>query len=239
MKTILMSPTQDPGPTIPASIRVANIKIRNHGQIKKVSVGDALLRVGDYVILEVDSELTYGVVHTEPQTMPFFPPMRVMKTILRKATVDDCRMIDRCERMAEEAQVYCQGRIKTLGLAMKLVEVYRSLVGQEMWFVYTSPEWVDFRQLVRELGRRFGARIEMHQIGKREEAKHLSGVDTCGLVLCCAAFMTEFKPVKVKQAKAQGLPMEESRLIGVCGLLKCCLMFELEAPILINPTRAV
>ena len=132
---------------------------------------------------------------------------------------------------------------------MKLVEVYRSFTRRETRFVYTSEERVDFRQLVRDLARRFGGRIEMRHIGPREEAQRLGGVDSCGLVLCCASFLSDLRPIKIKQARAHGLPMEESRLLGVCGRLKCCLLFEAmdaandaegkhRPPPLIHPTPA-
>jgi len=235
--------------TFPATIRIAGVKVRDRGDVKKVGAADATLRVGDRVMLEADGEPTYGVVYSEPQAMPFFPPMRVMKTISRKATLEDLGTIERHERLAQEGMAVCRKRIAAQGLEMKLVEVYCSFERREMTFIYTAPDRVDFRQLVKELARRFGGRIEMLHIGEREEAKRLGGVDSCGLVLCCAAFMTDFKPVSVKKAKTQGLPMDENRLIGVCGRLKCCLMFELQeshtaisagpsASPLINPTRA-
>ena len=234
--------------TFPVAIRIAGVKVRDRGEVKKVGAADAALRVGDRVMLEVNGEPTYGVVYSEPQAMPFYPPMRVMKTILRKATGEDLGTIERYERLAQEGMAVCRERIAALGLQMKLVEVYCSFQRREMTFIYTAPERVDFRQLVKELARRFGGRIEMLHIGEREEAKRIGGVDSCGLVLCCAAFMTDFTPVSVKKAKTQGLPMDESRLIGVCGRLKCCLMFELQEsqdatdtgpPVLslINPTR--
>jgi cell fate regulator YaaT (PSP1 superfamily) len=232
----------------PATLRVAGVKIRDRGEIKKVGVADVMLRVGDRVMLEVDGEPTFGVVYTEPQATSFYPPMRVMKTILRKTTDEDQRTIERHEQVARESLAFCRDRVAALGLQMKLVEVYCSFQRREMTFIYTAPERVDFRQLVKDLARRFGGRIEMLHISEREEARRLGGVDSCGLVLCCATFMTDFKPVSVKKAKAQGLPIDESRLIGVCGRLKCCLMFELQeaqmakggglpGPTLITPSR--
>jgi cell fate regulator YaaT (PSP1 superfamily) len=212
----------------PATIRIAGIKVRGRGDVKKMGVGDALLRVGDHVILAVDREPTYGIVHTEPSSMPFIPPMRVMQSIVRPATESDRAQISRHERMAQEGMSFCRERAKALGLELKMVEVYASFIRRELTFVYTSEERIDFRQLVRELARRFGGRIEMRHIGSREEAKRIGGVDSCGLTLCCSAFMTDFRPVSVKKARHHGqdLSMSENRLIGICGRLKCCLMFE-------------
>ncbi len=210
----------------PATIRIVGVKIRDRGEMKRLAAGDAALKRGDYVMVEVDGDLAYGVVHEEPQSMPFIPPMRVMRSILRPADERDLRVIREHERIARDGWSYCRERAETLGLKMKLVEVYRSLTRKETRFIYTSEDRVDFRQLVRDLARRVGGRIEMRHIGPREEAQRLGGVDSCGLVLCCASFLTDLRPIKIKQARAHGMPMEESRLLGVCGRLKCCLLFE-------------
>lgn len=210
----------------PATIRVVGVKIRNRGEVKRLAAGDTALKRGDYVMLEADGELAYGVVHEEPRHTPFIPPMRVMRSILRPADERDLRLIREDERIAHEGWDYCRQRAESLGLKMKLVEVYRSMSRKETRFVYTSEDRVDFRQLVKDLARRFGGRIEMRHIGPREEAQRLGGVDSCGLVLCCASFLTDLRPIKIKQARAHGMPMEESRLLGVCGRLKCCLLFE-------------
>ncbi len=210
----------------PATIRVVGVKVRNRGEMKRLAAGEAALKRGDYVMLEVDDDLAYGVVHEEPQRTPFIPPMRVMRAILRPADERDLRLIRDHERIAHEGWAFCRDRVQALGLKMKLVEVYRSLTRKETHFIYTSEDRVDFRQLVRDLARRFGGRIEMRHIGPREEAQRLGGVDSCGLVLCCASFLTDLRPIKIKQARAHGMPMEESRLLGVCGRLKCCLLFE-------------
>ena len=173
--------------------------------------------------------------------MPFIPPMRVMKTILRKATASDTTVIARHQQIAKEGMAYCRERASVLGLDMKMVEVYCSFQRREITFVYTSEERVDFRQLVKDLARRFGGRIEMRHIGPREEARRLGGVDTCGLVLCCASFLTDFTPVSVRKARDLDPSLSETRLIGLCGRLKCCLMFEAQGATpalqpLIHPT---
>jgi len=231
----------------PAVVRLVGIKIRDLGEVKKMDAGDASLRCGDRVILEAEGEPTYGVVYAEPYYMPFTPPMRVMRRILRKATSDDTSMIGRLERLSREATAYCRTKAADLNLQMKLVEVYGSLQRRQLTVVYTSEERIDFRELVRDLARRFGGRIEMRQVGVREEARRLGGIDTCGLVLCCTSFLTEVKPVTVKQARGLGLQVDDPGLLGVCGRLKCCLMFEMmeaqgapsaSAQELITPTKS-
>ena len=228
--------TEDLQESLSSTIRVVGVKIRDRGEMKKMGAGDATLRLGDRVILEVDDgDLAYGVVYREPQAMPFIPQMRVMQTIVRQANERDMVLIREHERIAKEGLAYCQDRAAALGLELKVVEVYRSFSRQETRFIYTSEERVDFRQLVKELARRFGGRIEMRHIGPREEAQRVGGVDTCGLVLCCTSFLTDLRPIKAKLARSHGLPMEESRLLGVCGRLKCCLVFESTEPSLIQP----
>lgn len=211
----------------PQSVRLAEVKIRNCGEVKKLDAGELLLRTGDRVLLEVDGEVTYGVVYRAPYETPFIPPMRVLKPILRKANGEDAALVSRLERLSQEAMVYCRVKAGEMKLQLKLVEVYGALQRRQLTFVYTADDRIDFRELVRDLARRFGGRIEMRQVGVREEARRLGGLDTCGLVLCCASFLTEVKPVTVKQARTLGLQVEDPRLLGVCGRLKCCLMFEM------------
>lgn len=211
----------------PTTVRLVGVKIRDCGEVKKLDANGASLRCGDRVLLESDGEVTYGVVYTEPYPTPFVPPMRVMKSILRKANKEELSLIARLEKLSQEAAGYCRVKAAEMNLKLKIVEAYGSVQRRQLTFVYTADERIDFRDLVRDLARRFGGRIEMRQVGAREEARRLGGIDSCGLVLCCASFLTEVKPVTVKQARNLGLPVEDPRLLGVCGRLKCCLMFEM------------
>lgn len=210
----------------PTSIRVVGIKIRDRGEVKKFDAGDALLAMGDRVLLDLAGELTYGVVYGTPQALPFVPPMRVIQPISRKATQEDAAAIERYERLSSEGMKACREQAAALGLNMKLVEVVCAFHRRHMTFVYTADDRIDFRELVRRLARRFGGRIEMRQVTARDEASRLGGIDTCGLVLCCASFLTDIKPVTIKQARKLGLPADDPKLLGVCGRLKCCLLFE-------------
>lgn len=221
-------------------VPVAGIKVRDRGLIKKVGTGGVTLEEGDRVILEVDHEATYGVVYDRARVTPFIPPMRDMKTILRKADDADIEAIARQDARAQEGLAYWRELIETYGLAMKPVEVVCVFDHPKMIFVYTADGRVDFRMLVKDLTRRFHARVEMRQIGARDEAKLLGGVGLCGLTLCCASFLTEFNPISMKMVRAQGLPMDDSNLLGLCGRLKCCLAFEYGEhmqPGLIQPSR--
>ncbi|MBH0203733.1 MAG: stage 0 sporulation family protein [Nitrospira sp.] len=232
--------------TYPTSVHLVGVKIRNRGEVKKLGTVNAPLRNGDPVLLEVDGEVTYGIVYTEPYTTPFIPPMRAMKFILRKPDAEETALIGRLERLSQEAAAYCRTKATELGIHLKLVEVYGAMDRRQLTFVYTAEDRIDFRELVRDLARRFGGRIKMRQVGAREEARRLGGIDTCGLVLCCASFLTDVKPISAKQAKKLDLPIDDPRLLGVCGRLKCCLMFEMmdaqgkiapQAQQLITPTK--
>jgi len=238
---------QDLPDTVPDRISIVGIKVRDRGEIKKTRTEDYSLKVGDHVLLELEHDQTYGTVYSEPQFFPFSPPMRVMKHVLRKATEEDERTILKTQQLGRDGWDFCLQQIATLGLRMKLIEVYGAFQRRTLTFTYTANGRIDFRQLVKDLARRFGCRIEMRQISTREEAGLLSGVDTCGLVLCCASFLTDFKPFSPKGSRRDmGMPSSaEGHRIGVCGRLKCCLMFEeeewplpkREAPSLIQPVR--
>ena len=230
----------------PTCVRLVGVKVRNRGEVKKLDSAGMSLRTGDPVLIEVEGEITYGIVYTEPYSTPFIPPMRAMKSVLRKPNTEETALIARLERLSQEAAAYCRTKAMALGIHLKLVEVYGAMDCRQLTFVYTADDRIDFRELVRDLARRFGGRIEMRQVGVREEARRLGGIDTCGLVLCCASFLTDVKPISAKQAKKLDLPIDDPRLLGVCGRLKCCLIFEMmdaqgmitpEVHQLITPTR--
>lgn len=211
----------------PESVRLVGVKVRNRGEVKKLDSVGVPLRTGDPVLIEVEGEVTYGIVYLEPYSTPFIPPMRAMKSILRKPNTEETALIARLERLSLEAATYCRTKAMELGIHLKLVEVYGAMDRRQLTFVYTADDRIDFRELVRDLARRFGGRIEMRQVGVREEARRIGGIDSCGLVLCCASFLTDVKPISAKQAKKLDLPTDDPRLLGVCGRLKCCLMFEM------------
>jgi cell fate regulator YaaT (PSP1 superfamily) len=218
----------------PDQVAVVGVKVRDLGEVKKTRTDDHSVKIGDWVLLELDSDQTFGKVYLPPQFLPFTPPMRVMRTIIRKANEEDERQIARQQRLAREGEEYCQERIAALGLDMVLVEVFGSFAQRSLTFTYTADERIDFRQLVKDLARRFGCRIEMRQISSREEAARLGGVDTCGLVLCCSSFLTDFKPVYPRGRADTPMNGMDGHRIGVCGRMKCCLLYEEESWTLIR-----
>ena len=231
--------------TYPEQVIVVGVKVRDLGEVKKTRTEDASIKVGDWVLLDLETDHTYGKVYLPPQQLPFTPPMRAMRSIVRKANEEDERTILRHQRVAQEGYDYCLELIGTLGLDMKLVEVFGSFLRRSLTFTYTADERIDFRQLVKDLARQFGCRIEMRQISTREEAGRISGVDTCGLVLCCSSFLTDFKPVYPRGRGDGPINNMDSHRIGVCGRLKCCLLYEEDdwtlirrkPPALIRPVR--
>ena len=212
--------------SFPEFVNIVGVKVRDQGEVKQARMEGSPLRVGDTVLLELDNDVTYGKVYSSPCVLPFTPPMRVMKSVLRKATEEDEVTIAYQQKVMESGREFCRERAAALGLHMKLVEVYSSFRRRVLTFSYTAESRVDFRQLVKDLARHFSCRIEMQQISSREEARQLSGVDTCGLTLCCANFLSDFKPINLKLSRKENVWGNDTHRIGVCGRLKCCLMFE-------------
>jgi len=149
------------------------------------------------------------------------------RRVLRLATRDDIVTRLKQERREQEAHRMATLKIRERGLGMKLVRVDQAFDGSKLTFLFTADSRVDFRELVRELAAEFRARIEMRQIGVRDEAKMHGGYGTCGRALCCTTFLRSFEPVSIKMAKKQELSLNPSKLSGLCGRLKCCLRYEL------------
>ena len=217
---------EEPEESYPEFVTIIGVKVRDKGEVKQARADGATFQVGDFVLLELDNDVTYGKVYSGSQVLPFSPPMRVMKSVIRKATDVDKVNIANQEKMVESGVHFCRERAEALGLEMKLVEVYGSFQRRVLTFCYTAESRVDFRQLVKDLARHFSCRIEMREISSREDARRISGVDTCGLVLCCASFLSDFKPVNLKLSRKESSWGKDGRRIGVCGHLKCCLIFE-------------
>ncbi len=184
---------------------------------------------GDQVVVQMGARQTLGtLVHTIPPIAartapPAGSPMRVV----RRATREDVLRRFRQEQREREARRICLLKIRERGLQMKLVKVEQMFDDSKLVFSFTAEGRVDFRGLVRELAGEFKARIEMRQIGARDEAKRLGGYGTCGRPLCCTTWLQSFEPISIKMAKRQNLSLNPSRLSGACGRLKCCLRYEL------------
>ncbi|MEM6457416.1 MAG: regulatory iron-sulfur-containing complex subunit RicT, partial [Acidobacteriota bacterium] len=178
------------------------------------------------VIVDLEKGPRYGTIERSP--MPVFKPCQKSSalTILRRADEDDTRAQETKVRNEFLAKTFCRERAKELGLVMKVSKVDFSLDGRNATFYFTAPKRVDFRQLVRDLARRFSTRVRMMQVGARDEAALLGGVGVCGRTLCCSSWLSDFKPISIQMAKRQNLSLNPSKISGQCGRLLCCLAYE-------------
>ncbi|HOC19188.1 MAG TPA: regulatory iron-sulfur-containing complex subunit RicT [Vicinamibacterales bacterium] len=183
------------------------------------------LRSGLPVVVETDLGLSFGHIVGTPVCRGAQPPAE--KRVVRLATEDDVAMRRRQRQRELEAFRVALLKIRERSLGMKLTRVEQLYDGSRLIFYFTAEGRVDFRELVRELAAEFRCRIEMRQIGVRDEARMLGGYGSCGRPLCCASWLQAFEPVSIKMAKQQDLSLNPSKLSGLCGRLKCCLRYEL------------
>ena len=202
---------------------------RPHTYVSLGVPADQAPRPGDAVVVQAEGGAAVGVlVRSIPQIVERRPqPGEAPPRLVRIATHDDIMMRMKHEQREREAQRIAMLKIRERGLGMKVTRVEQMFDGSRLVFYFTADGRVDFRELVRELATEFRTRIEMRQIGVRDEAKMIGGYGTCGRPLCCTTFLTSFEPVSIKMAKQQDLSLNPSKLSGLCGRLKCCLRYEL------------
>jgi cell fate regulator YaaT (PSP1 superfamily) len=186
------------------------------------------IREGDYVIVQAERGEDLGRVHHSSEWVKASVTPDGLKTVLRTARPDDMNRLDQNRAREERAFVQCRDRIAQRDLEMKLVDCEFQLDGNRVTFYFTAERRVDFRELVKDLASIFRTRIELRQIGVRDESGRIGGVGTCGRELCCATWLREFEPITLKMAKDQGLSPSPSKISGACGRLKCCLRYELD-----------
>ncbi len=209
--------------------RVVGIRFKTAGKIYHFDAGDLDLKRGDVVIVEVDKGIGMGRVVFAPVEMDERRLERALKKIVRKADDVDLERNRFNRDREEEAFRICKEKIAKYKLPMKLVDVEYLFDSSKAIFYFTSETRVDFRDLVKDLASCFYTRIEMRQIGVRDEAKHVGGLGPCGRELCCASFLKDFEPVTVKMAKEQNLTLNPLKISGLCGRLMCCLGYELNS----------
>lgn len=206
---------------------VVQIQLRGAGEIKNFLCHNLKFEAGDKVIVEADRGLEYGEVVSEPQQVEIVKGgSGSLKKIIRKANLWDEKQIAKNQTKAKDLIRVCEGKIKERKLPMKLVDAEYSFDRSKIIFYFTSENRVDFRQLVKDLASIFRVRIELRQIGVRDEARRLGGHGPCGRELCCMKFLKDFNPVTIKMAKIQSLPLNPSKISGLCGRLMCCLGYE-------------
>jgi cell fate regulator YaaT (PSP1 superfamily) len=210
---------------------VVAVKLSRVGRSQTFVAPDAgaVPAAGQPVVVQTDGGQAVGtVVHRIPQLDDRRrPPSDSPQRVIRVATKDDIVTRLKQQHREQEAFRIAMLKIRERGLGMKLTRVEQAFDGTKLIFYFTADARVDFRELVRELASEFRTRIEMRQIGVRDEAKLIGGYGTCGRPLCCTTFLQTFEPVSIKMAKQQDLSLNPSKLSGLCGRLKCCLRYEL------------
>ncbi len=209
-------------------IRIVSLKFRTAGKHYTFNARDLELKGGDRVVVETDRGRALGSVVLQPREVPRDQAPEDIKNVLRLATEEDLSMAASHAGREKEAYGFCQRRIEDRKMDMKLVRAEYLFDGSKIVFYFTADGRVDFRELVKDLAHYFHTRIEMRQIGVRDEAKLTGGIGICGRELCCCTFLTEFAPVSVRMAKEQGLALNPNKISGQCGRLLCCLGYEFE-----------
>lgn len=203
---------------------VAGVRFKTCGKIYDFAIESIELKQGDLVVVESDFGLSTGSVIIGPRFVE--SSERDLKKILRLVTDEDRKTMQDNKNLEKEARAFCLERIMARGLQMKLVGAESTLDRKRIVFYFTADGRIDFRELVKDLAARFKTRIEMRQIGVRDEAKQVGGFGMCGRELCCSTFLTSFDPVSIKMAKQQELSLNVGKLSGLCSRLMCCLRYE-------------
>ncbi len=207
---------------------VVGVRFKRTGKIYYFDPSGIELKVGDCVVVETALGLELGEVVIAPSKMPAGEVNKPLKSVVRQANANDIERADELKKKEGEALTECDKLVDKLKLPMKLISAEYNLDGSRLTIFFGAEGRVDFRELVRELSRGLKVRVEMRQVGPRDEAKLLGGFGRCGLPLCCASFLSEFKPVSIKMAKEQDLPLNPMKISGLCGRLLCCLGYEFE-----------
>ena len=205
---------------------VVGVKFKKIGKVYYFSPNKLELKLGDQVIVKTARGTELGEVAMLPREVEDSTLVHPLKKVLRLATEEDRETARQNREKERETMAICEKAIEAHGLDMKLVDVEYTFDGNKLLFYFTSDGRVDFRELVKDLAARFKTRIELRQIGVRDEAKMQGGLGICGKEFCCTQFLGEFAPVSIKMAKEQGLSLNPAKISGTCGRLMCCLKYE-------------
>lgn len=207
-------------------ITVVGIRFKKAGKIYYFAPGGIHLALHDGVIVETARGLEFGTVVIEARTVEEDQVSAPLKHVLRKASPKDYKQLEKNKEKEEKAFAIGLEKISARGLAMKLINVEYTFDMSKIIFFFTADGRIDFRELVKDLAAVFRTRIELRQVGVRDEAKILNGIGACGRSLCCANHLGEFAPVSIKMAKDQNLSLNPTKISGACGRLMCCLNYE-------------
>ena len=208
---------------------VISVKFKETGRAYYFSPAGKTVKVGDSVIVETQNGNEFCIVSEGNHKVEDESVVQPLKKMLRFAYEKDFKKLEDNKKKEAEAFALCEKLVEEHKLDMKLVEVEYSFDGGKIIFFFTSEGRVDFRELVKDLAAKFHTRIELRQIGVRDEAKMLGGIGICGQPYCCKQFLSDFQPVSIKMAKEQGLSLNPTKISGSCGRLMCCLKYEQDA----------
>ena len=208
--------------------RVIGVRFRPAGKIYYFAPGKFHIRQGDKVIVETARGIEFGTVVTGPKEVKDEEVMQPLKSVIRIATEEDKRAEEKNREKEKEAFEICLEKIRKHNLDMKLINAEYTFDNNKVLFYFTADGRIDFRELVKDLAAVFRIRIELRQIGVRDETKIRGGIGICGRPLCCHTYLSEFAPVSIKMAKEQNLSLNPTKISGVCGRLMCCLTNEEE-----------
>ena len=206
--------------------KVIGVRFKANGKSYYFSPGDLELQQGDHVIVETARGTECGEVAKGPHDVPDSSIVKPLKTVTRMADAVDVRRMQQNRADEKRAFSVCEERIAKHKLDMKLVDVEYTLDRNKILFYFTADGRIDFRDLVKDLAGVFRTRIELRQIGVRDESKMLGGLGICGQPFCCSRFLRDFQPVSIQMAKEQGLSLNPAKISGSCGRLMCCLAYE-------------
>lgn len=206
--------------------KVVGVKFRNTGKTYFFDPQELSIVQGDYVIVETARGIEFGKVYLGVTDMKNEDISRPLKPVIRIANEEDHKQHLENESRRDETMAICQELILKRNLDMKLVDVEFTISGNKVIFYFTADGRIDFRELVKDLASVFHMRIELRQVGSRDEAKMLGGIGNCGKSLCCTTWLSDFQPVSIKMAKNQNLSLNPTKISGVCGRLMCCLKYE-------------
>lgn len=206
--------------------QIIHVQLGEYRPVSFYDLNDVACSRGDYVILEVDRGSEFGRVVSDVHMASQGKAETVQGKVLRKATEGDLKQIGNNRMKAQDAVNICVRRISERKLPMKIVKCEYTFDSSKVIFSFLAEGRVDFRNLVKDLAKVFRVRIELKQIGVRDKAKIIGGYSVCGRELCCSSYMKGFHPLSIRMAKEQGLPLNPSRIAGVCGRIKCCMAYE-------------
>lgn len=207
-------------------VTIVGVRFKKAGKIYYFLPGEETLTIDDGVIVETARGVEYGPVVIGPKEVAKDSLVMPVKEVMRKATPKDLQQLEKNEEREEKAFAICLEKIAKRKLPMKLINVEYTFDMNKIVFFFTADGRIDFRELVKDLATVFRTRIELRQVGVRDEAKVLNGIGACGRPLCCSNFLGDFSPVSIRMAKDQNLSLNPTKISGVCGRLMCCLNYE-------------